>query len=157
MNNQVLADSYAIILLDSLDGVNGDDRIKVTPKVTRNQMQNSILVFQVTLPYKRLWNYTVLAHGCEQYPVMSNTILSKNSYFVNVLCVLSLFSSGTHDVQSILVTSLTPGDIRVTSQFIQGSTAAGVVIADISSSGIRFYLLARESDQLELDGTFLAS
>ena len=73
--------------------------------------------------------------------------------FVNVLCVLSLFSSGTHDVQSILVTSPTPGDIRVTGQFIQGSTAASVVIADISSSGIHFYLLARESDQLELDGT----
>ena len=72
---------------------------------------------------------------------------------MNVLCILSLFSSGTHDVQSILVISPTPGDIRVTGQFIQGSTATGVVIADISSSGIHFYLLARESDQLELDGT----
>ena len=91
MNNQVLADSYAI-LLDSLDGVNGDDGIKITPKVTRNQMQNSILVFEVTLPYRRLWNYTVLAHGYEQYPVTSNTILSKNPYVREcIMCIEFVF------------------------------------------------------------------
>ena len=91
MNNQVLADSYAI-LLDSLDGVNGDDGIKITPKVTRNQMQNSILVFEVTLPYRRLWNYTVLPHGCEQQPVTSNTILSKNPYVCEcIMCIEFVF------------------------------------------------------------------
>ena len=92
MNNQVLADSYAI-LLDSLDDVNGDDGIKITPKVTRNHIQNSILVFEVTLPYRRLWNYTVLAHGCEQHPVTSNTIiLSKNPYVCEcIMCTEFVF------------------------------------------------------------------
>ena len=72
--------------------------------------------------------------------------------FVNVH-VLCVFSLGTHDIQSILVTSPNPGDIRVTGQFIQGSTTTGVVIADILLSGINFYFLARENDQLELNGT----
>lgn len=88
MNSQVLADSYAI-LLDSLDGVDDDDGIKVTPNVTRSQ--NSNLVFQISLPYRRLWNYTVLAHGCEQHPVTSNTILSKNCYVCKRTCVMCLF------------------------------------------------------------------
>ena len=71
---------------------------------------------------------------------------------VHVLCVLCFFSIGTYDVQSILVTSPNPGDIRVTGRLIQGSTATGIMITDVSSSGTRFYLLAREKDQLELDG-----
>ena len=83
MDNQVVADLYAIILA-SLDGVNDDDGIKVTPIVTRNQMQNSILVFQVALPYRRLWNYTVLAHGCDQHPVMSASSISNNYYIMNL-------------------------------------------------------------------------
>ena len=41
----------------------------------------------------------------------------------------------------------------MTGDFIQGSVVTGVVIADVSSSGIHFYLLARGNDQLELDST----
>ena len=87
MNNhrQVLADSYAI-LLDSLDGVDDDDGLKVIPNMIRSQ--NSIIGFQVTLPYRRLWNYTVLAHGCEQYPVISNTIFSKNPCVCECTCIM---------------------------------------------------------------------
>ena len=60
---------------------------------------------------------------------------------------------GTHDAQGLLVMSPNPGDIRVTGDFIQGSTATGVVIADLKSSEIYFYLLTREIEQLELDDT----
>ena len=64
-----------------------------------------------------------------------------------------VFSSGTHDIHSVLVISPSPDEIRVTGEFIQGSTATGIVIADLVSSEIQFYLLIREKDQLELDDT----
>ena len=64
-----------------------------------------------------------------------------------------IFSLGTHDVQGLLITSPSTGEIRVTGDFIQGSSATGVVIADLASSQIQFYLLTREQDQLKLDGT----
>ena len=35
---------------------------------------------------------------------------------------------GTHDIQNISVTSTQPGGIRVTGDFIEGSTAAGVLV-----------------------------
>lgn len=41
----------------------------------------------------------------------------------------------------------------MTGDFIQGSTATGVVIADLALSDIHFYLLSRDNEQLELDGT----
>ena len=35
---------------------------------------------------------------------------------------------GTHDIQNISVTSPQPGDVRVTGDFIDGSTATGLLI-----------------------------
>ena len=69
---------------------------------------------------------------------------------------LVLFA-GTYDIQGISVISSSSGEIRVTSEFIQGSTAIGILIAIITTStfGISqayFYVLTRRSDQLHLQG-----
>ena len=73
LDNGILADSY-VLLLDSLDGINDGDGVNVVPDVViRNQ---SSVIFEVTLPYRRLWRYTVLAHGCDQHPVTTTTNLS---------------------------------------------------------------------------------
>ena len=70
-----------------------------------------------------------------------------------LICTKIFVSLGTHDVQGLQFTSPDLGDMRVTGDFVQGSTATGVVIADLVSSEIHFYLLAREIEQLELDDT----
>ena len=46
----------------------------------------------------------------------------------NILC------SGTHDIQNILVSSPLPGQVRVTGEFIEGSTATGVLVIVYSQS-----------------------
>ena len=97
----------------------------------------------------------MLAHGCDQRPVTSTTTLSKYACMNNT-CTENYFlflCSGTHDIQGLLITSPLPGEIRVTGDFIQGSTATGVVIADLVLSDIHFYLLLRDNEQLELGGT----
>ena len=45
---------------------------------------------------------------------------------------------GTHDIQNISVTSPQPGEVRVTSDFIDGSTATGLLII--------IYSLTNDSD-----------
>ena len=73
LENQILANSYAISLT-SFDGERKDDGTKFVPSV---EIENeSSLLFQVSLPSRRLWNYTVLAHGCDKHPVMDTTFLS---------------------------------------------------------------------------------
>ena len=65
----------------------------------------------------------------------------------------SIIFSGTHDVQNTSITSPIPSEIRVTGEFIQGSTATGVVIAVLALSEINFYLLTSDRRKLELNGT----
>ena len=50
------------------------------------------------------------------------------NYFVDTLY------TGTHDIQNISVSSPIPGRVRVTGDFIQGSTATGVLVIIYSQS-----------------------
>ena len=64
------------MLLEPLDDVNDDNVAKVTvSNVTINQ---SSVMIQVVLPYRRLLTYNVLAHGCDQHPVASTAALSND-------------------------------------------------------------------------------
>ena len=46
-------------------------------------------------------------------------------HFVHILIIFR--PSGTHDIQNISVSSPLPGQVRVTGDFIEGSTATGVL------------------------------
>ena len=47
-----------------MDGQSEDDGAQLEPQVVmRNE---SFIIFQVSLLYRRLWTYTVLAHGCDE-------------------------------------------------------------------------------------------
>ena len=47
---------------------------------------------------------------------------------------------GTHDIQNISVTSPQPGEVRVTGDFIDGSTATGLLIIIYSANNTEYQL-----------------
>ena len=64
------ASDSILVSLDQLDG--GDEnKTLVMPMVVRG-----INVYEVMLPFRRLWNFTLLAYGCEEHPVTETTELS---------------------------------------------------------------------------------
>lgn len=77
--NQILPDSYAIYL-KSLDSNNGNDGIKLVLSVMMEHER--FIVFQVSLPLRRLWNYTVQAYGCNEHPLMETTLLSNRIMYM---------------------------------------------------------------------------
>ena len=62
---------------------------------------------------------------------------------------------GTHDVQNILVSSPQPGEVKVAGDFIDESTATGVlaVFVDLSTSKILYHLIKRGNNKQQLDDT----
>ena len=62
--------------------------------------------------------------------------------------------TGTHDIQSISV-SPQPGEVRVTGDFMKGSTATGVLAVIISESEIFYHFVERGSNEQQFDGNVL--
>ena len=63
----------------------------------------------------------------------------------NIMCVP--ISVGTHDIQNISVSSPLPGQVRVTGDFIEGSTAIGLLVVlsyPSDDSNLRYYQGRRE-------------
>ena len=63
--------------------------------------------------------------------------------------------AGTHDIQNISVSSPQPGEVRVTGDFINGSTATGVLAVIITESEIFYDVVERGSNEQQFDGTIL--
>ena len=57
---------------------------------------------------------------------------------MTIVLFVQSFMIGTHDIQNISVSSLQPGEVRVTGDFIDGSTATGVLLI--------LYSLTNDSD-----------
>ena len=87
LNNQILADSY-VISLNSFDGENNG--MELVPNI--DSINESSVVFQFSLLYRRLWNYTVLALGCDEQPVTEATVLSNRIIIIKIFLVF--ISSG---------------------------------------------------------------
>ena len=60
------------MFLTPLDDQHDDDGTKHLLDM-RNM---SLVMFLVPLPFRRLWNYTVLANGCTEHPLTNSTLLS---------------------------------------------------------------------------------
>ena len=60
---------------------------------------------------------------------------------------------GTHDIQNISVSSPQPGEVRVTGDFINGSTATGVLAVIITESEIFYHLVERGSNKQQFADT----
>ena len=58
----------------SLDGQNDDETKHLISDMDIINM--SLVIFRVSLPFRRLWNYTVLARGCTEHPLTNSTLLS---------------------------------------------------------------------------------
>ena len=62
--------------------------------------------------------------------------------------------TGTHDVQNISVFSPGPGSVAVGGDFIQGSTASGVLIITISSTNdTQYHLCHRNDSNMKVEDT----
>ena len=59
----------------------------------------SSIIFQLSLLYRRLWTYTVLAHGCDEHMVMDSTYLSK-------ILITTVMRLHNHDAKSVNADSL---------------------------------------------------
>ena len=114
------------------------------------------LLLKVSLPHRRLWNCTVLAHQCEEQVVVNATDLSKSSYKKMIsfdIIDLAYTYVGTHDIQNISVSSPQLGEVRVTGDFINGTTATGVLAVIISESEIFYHFVERGNNEQYFDNT----
>ena len=66
--------------------------------------------------------------------------------YCNVLHIIITVWVGTHDVQNVSVNSVCPGQIRVTGDFVDGSTVTRVLIIVYSQSDVR-YITSKPADQ----------
>ena len=71
-------------------------------------------------------------------------------YMYNACYINIVFLIGTHDIQNILVTSPTPGELRVTGNFIDRSTAIGllVIVYSLTNDSDVHYLSGRVHSQM---------
>lgn len=110
---------------------------------TRNTNTITVHVSQ-PLPRRRLWDYQVLALGCHQHPLTNLLELSKSSCLS--LKLLNFYVIGTHDIQNVSVSSYGPGEIRLTGDFISGSSAIGTLVIVYSlnnNSNIHYQFVSR--------------
>ena len=154
--------SYYTMLLEPLDG-HQEQNLMINISVQRSgEMVNMSVDGEI--PTKTLWNASLLAYGCQSDTVVKGVELSESKRRVlcgalnNIRLIhISLFSVnsmvGTHDIQNISVTSPQPGEVRVTGDFIYGSTATGLLTIVISTSEIFYHLIERGSDQLHIEGS----
>ena len=49
------------------------------PTVIMKSGRSIVLELAQSLPYRRLWNYTILAYGCEEHPITDTTELSEDT------------------------------------------------------------------------------
>ena len=68
------------VSLDPLDRKEENETL-IMPMVVKG-----INTYEVTLPYRRLWNYTLLAYGCKEHPITETTELS-NQNSNNTPCI----------------------------------------------------------------------
>ena len=116
---------FYVVLLESLDGLGNNLRINIT--VCRNNEMISLVIEDV-LPPKSLWNASISAYGCETHTAvteLSETLNLKKAWtwFIPLSSIL-----GTHDLRNVAVNSSLPGQIRVRGDFLDGSTATGVLL-----------------------------
>ena len=72
----VNAASYSLSL-DPIDDHEDNDSLVMNTTAIQT---DSLLMLKVSLPYRRLWNGTVLTHECEEHVVMNTTELSKKFF-----------------------------------------------------------------------------
>ena len=136
------------MLLSPIDGVElGVNESSLLIPVTNEDT----VTLSTSLPFRRRFNYTVLAHGCEKHPVTDALEISNNTVIIIIYPQLldMLLHLGTHDVQNISVASPLPNIIRITGEFIQDSTSTGLlaVISPLDSKhGPINHSIPRESN-----------
>ena len=66
-------------------------------------------------------------------------------------------SVGTHDIQNISVSSLQPGEVRVTGDFIDGSTATGLllILYSLTNDNDTCYIVERLKQSIDINMTGL--
>ena len=75
--------SFYSLSLQSLDGLEDMDHVETTATI-----EQSVLTLEVVsgLPFRRLWNCTVLAYGCQESNI-SNDELSEFLQYKNWICM----------------------------------------------------------------------
>ena len=58
---------------------------------------------------------------------------------------------GTHDIQNISVSSPLSGQVRVTGDFLEGSTATGVLVTLVNEGDVQHHLSTRGSNENEVE------
>ena len=69
-SNEPIPPSYSLSL-QSLDGLEDMDHVETTATI-----EPSVLTLEVVsgLPFRRLWNYTVLAYGCQENDILNKQL-----------------------------------------------------------------------------------
>ena len=121
--------SYSI----SLNSLDDNSTNILLEAISFKETGNVIILEAISLPFRRLWNIRVFAHGCNQHPLTEEMELG--IFIVRCTVQVSLLSgfsfiSGTHDFYSISVTSppTSFGVVMVTGVIVPRSTSTGILI-----------------------------
>ena len=61
------------------------------------------------------------------------------------------YNVGTHDIQNVSVSSHIPGQVSVTGEFIQGSSATGVLVTIVNATNLEHHLISRDDSGNGID------
>ena len=75
MNSWIIADSY-FLTLNLLDDCDTTHKEVLAPVAVLRDGGSVTLETHLFLSFRRLWNYTILAYGCEEHPIIETTQLS---------------------------------------------------------------------------------
>ena len=144
--------------MDPLDGIGDNQNINISV-----QRDGEIISMHIeeALPSKRLWNASILPYDCEgdrQVTELSKLwVLMKNNFcFLSSIVIFTLYALtpisplGTHDVQHVVINSSLPDQIRVTGEFVDESSATGVllIIYDITNeSDTHYHVITKQPEQ----------
>jgi hypothetical protein len=130
--------SYSLFL-SSVDGI---EEFPNNVTLPTSFIQDVTLDVIQPLPRRRLWNYQILALGCSQHPATNLLELSKFSMWLILCYNTSLIFEGTHDIQNIFVSSSSAGEISVTGNFVNGSTATAMLVIVYSDRFSEVYYMS---------------
>ena len=151
----IIAKFYLLLTnpLDSDSNTTAYQKI-IAPAFDRSAGGSITLEAHLFLPFRNLWTYIVLAYGCDDHPIIQTAQISTIIRANLISLLLIPFTSGTYDIQNVSITSPFPGQIRVTFDFINGSTASGVLTIAyslINNSVVLYSLASMHSTEQKIE------
>ena len=127
-----------MMTLEPINGLGRNLEMKITVERYNEMIK---LYIEEALPSKSVWKASISPYRCNADTMETElSKVDKNIMMISWKLRCLLFDSlvGTHDIQNVVTNSSLPGEIKITGNFVDRSTATGVLVI--------VYSLTDESD-----------